>query len=213
MFIGRKDELIELNYRFNTNRKEFGVIYGRRRIGKSILINEFLKDKPSLFYQAKKDTIYGNLKSLSYEIDKLLKLPSYFVFSNIKEAFDSIIEYANNKRFVIAIDEYPYIVNQDSAFSSVLQEIIDKAPDNIMFIISGSDISMLKNEIENRNSPLYKRRTFEMYIKRLKYDECMEYFNGISNEDKIKYLSLTSTFPYYLSAMNYNISFEENVKR
>ena len=63
MFIGRKKELKELNFRFNNSKKEFGVIYGRRRIGKSTLINEFLKDKPNIFFQAKKDS----LRSLNSE--------------------------------------------------------------------------------------------------------------------------------------------------
>ena len=49
MFVGRKKELNELNFRFNNSKKEFGVIYGRRRIGKSTLINEFLKDKSNIF--------------------------------------------------------------------------------------------------------------------------------------------------------------------
>ena len=213
MFIGRKKELNELNFRFNNSKKEFGVIYGRRRIGKSTLINEFLKDKPNIFFQAKKDSIYGNLRSFSYEIDKLLDLPKSFVFSSMDEAFDSLIEYAKGKRFVIAIDEYPYIVNQDASFPSVLQEAIDRAPENLFFLISGSDIGMLKNELENHNSPLYKRRTFEMNVTKLKYSESLEYLKNVDNETKIKYLSFTSTYPYYLSAMDFDIPFEENIKR
>lgn len=213
MFIGRKKELNELNFRFNNGKKEFGVIYGRRRIGKSTLINEFLKDKPNIFFQAKKDSMYGNLRSFSYEIDKLLDLPKSFVFSNMEEAFDSLIEYAKGKRFVIAIDEYPYIVNQDASFPSILQEAIDRAPENLFFLISGSDVGMLKNELEDHNSPLYKRRTFEMNVTKLKYSESLEYLKNVDNETKIKYLSFTSTYPYYLSAMDFDIPFEENIKR
>ena len=213
MFIGRKKELNELNFRFNNSKKEFGVIYGRRRIGKSTLINEFLKDKPNIFFQAKKDSMYGNLRSFSYEIDKLLDLPKSFVFSSMEEAFDSLIEYAKGKRFVIAIDEYPYIVNQDASFPSILQEAIDRAPENLFFLISGSDVGMLKNELEDHNSPLYKRRTFEMNVTKLKYSESLEYLKNVDNETKIKYLSFTSTYPYYLSAMDFDIPFEDNIKR
>lgn len=213
MFVGRKKELNELNFRFNNSKKEFGVIYGRRRIGKSTLINEFLKDKPNIFFQAKKDSIYGNLRSFSYEIDKLLDLPKSFVFSSMEEAFDSLIEYAKGKRFVIAIDEYPYIVNQDASFPSILQEAIDRAPENLFFLISGSDVGMLKNELEDHNSPLYKRRTFEMNVTKLKYSESLEYLKNVDNETKIKYLSFTSTYPYYLSAMDFDIPFEDNIKR
>ena len=192
---------------------EFGVIYGSRRIGQSTLINEFLKDKPNIFFQAKKDSIYGNLRSFSYEIDKLLDLPKSFVFSSMEEAFDSLIEYAKGKRFVIAIDEYPYIVNQDASFPSILQEAIDRAPENLFFLISGSDVGMLKKELEDHNSPLYKRRTFEMNVTKLKYSESLEYLKNVDNETKIKYLSFTSTYPYYLSAMDFDIPFEDNIKR
>lgn len=213
MFIGRKKELKELNFRFNNSKKEFGVIYGRRRIGKSTLINEFLKDKPNIFFQAKKDSLYGNLRSFSYEIDKLLDLPKSFVFSSMEEAFDSLIEYAKGKRFIIAIDEFPYIVNQDASFPSILQEAIDRAPENLFFLISGSDVGMLKKELEDHNSPLYKRRTFEMNVTKLKYSESLEYLKNVDNETKIKYLSFTSTYPYYLSAMDFDIPFEDNIKR
>ena len=157
--------------------------------------------------------MYGNLRSFSYEIDKLLDLPKSFVFSSMEEAFDSLIEYAKGKRFVIAIDEYPYIVNQDASFPSVLQEAIDRAPENLFFLISGSDVGMLKKELEDHNSPLYKRRTFEMNVTKLKYSESLEYLKNVDNETKIKYLSFTSTYPYYLSAMDFDIPFEENIKR
>ena len=140
MFVGRKKELDALNSRYTSNRKEFGVLYGRRRIGKSSILNEFLKGKNGILFQAKQDNSYGNLKSFSYEVDHLLNLPDTFVFASWQHAFKSIQEYAKNERFVLVIDEYPYIVSQDSSFSSVLQEFIDHASDNMMVILSGSYI-------------------------------------------------------------------------
>ncbi len=71
---------------------------------------------------------------------------------------------------------------------------------------------MLKDEIQNHNSPLCKRRTFEMEIKKLGYKECLEYLTSVDEENKVRFLSLTSSFPYYLSAMDFGKSFEENVK-
>jgi len=212
MFVGRKKELDILNTKYKSNKKEFGVIYGRRRIGKSKLIEFFLEDKPNIFFQAKQDNVYGNLKSFSYLVNKTFDLPKSFVYGSFEEAFDTIIDSIKEKRFVIAIDEYPYIVNQDKSFPSVLQSIVDRAPDNIFFLISGSDISMLKNELENHSSPLYKRRTFEMCITKLPFSESLEFLKSLKNEDKVKYLSITSTYPYYLSALNLNLSFEENLR-
>lgn len=212
MFIGRNKELFELNNRYGSGKKEFGVIYGRRRIGKSALISKFLEDKNGIMFQAKKDNAYGNLKSFSYSLSKLFNYPKHYVFASYEEAFDAILDYAKNNRFVLVIDEYPYIIEQDSSFPSVLQEFIDKAGDNIFVIISGSDVSLLKNEKKDRSSPLYKRRTFEMAITQLPYNEALNFLSKVKDEEKIDYLALMSTFPYYLSAINLELSFDENLK-
>lgn len=211
-FIGRNNELKELNARYNSGRKEFGVIYGRRRIGKSALITHFLSDKNGILFQAKRDNAYGNLRSFSYAINKILKLPKNYVFSSWQEAFDSISEYAKEKRFILAIDEYPYIIEQDASFPSVLQEFVDHAGENMFILISGSDVSLLKKEIKDHASPLYKRRTFEMSMTQMPYGEAVEFLADFPNEVKCDYLALMSTFPYYLSAINPKLSFEDNIK-
>ena len=211
-FIGRTNELKELETRYHSGRKEFGVIYGRRRIGKSALIAHFLNNKNGILFQAKRDNAYGNLRSFSYELNKVLRYPKHYVFSSWQEAFDSVLEYAQNERFVLAIDEYPYILEQNDSFSSVLQEFVDRATENIFVLISGSDVSLLKKEIQDHASPLYKRRTFEMAVTQMPYREAVEFLSDFPDEIKCDYLALMSTFPYYLSAINSKLSFEDNIK-
>lgn len=211
MFYGRKEELGLLNSRFQSKRKEFGVIYGRRRIGKTELIREFFKDKEGILFQAKKDNSYGNLKSFSYEIDKLLSLPTSFIFSNWEECFDALKEHFAGKRYVVIIDEYPFIVAQDSSFSSIIQAFYDHADDNLFLVLLGSDVSFLKKEITDHASPLYKRRTFEIELRKLHFNEAVCFLEGMSNDEKCNYLSLMSSYPFYLSAIDKNQSFEENM--
>ena len=213
IFIGRRKELKELEARYNSGRKEFGVVYGRRRIGKSAIITHFLEGKNGLLFQAKRDNAYGNLRSFSYEVDKMCGLPKSFVFSSWEEAFDAVSEFAKGQRFVLAIDEYPYIVEQDGSFPSVVQSFIDRVTENIMLILSGSDVSFLKKEIAEHDSPLYKRRTFEMVVERLPFNEALEFLDAFSDEEKIKYLALMATYPYYLDAIDNKLSFEGNVSR
>ena len=95
MFVGRKKELKQLNNAFKSKNKELGVIYGRRRIGKTKLIDHFVSDKPHLFFQAKEDSSYGNLRSFSYELNKLMSLPIDFVYSSWQAALDSLSGYFN----------------------------------------------------------------------------------------------------------------------
>ena len=191
-FIGREKELNELNNRYKSKNKEFGIIYGRRRIGKSSLINEFLKDKNAILFQAKKDNAFGNLKSFSFAVNNKLNLPKNYIFSSWEEAFDTLKNHEKNHRFILAIDEYPYIIEQDSSFSSIIQEFIDNADNNIFLILSGSEISFLKNEILDHNSPLYKRRTFQMQINKLSFEEATLFLKDFDVETKCKYLSIFS---------------------
>lgn len=211
--IGRKKELKELNDRYNSKKKELCILYGRRRIGKSFLLTNFVEDKEKIIFQAKQDSLYGNLKSFSYEINKEFNINTNYVYSSWQEALDVVSQHYGNKRFMLVIDEYPYIVSQDSSFPSVLQEFYDRSKDNLFLILSGSDISMLRNEIINHASPLYKRRTFEIELKKLPYKEALEFVKGVKDNDKAHYLSLFSTYPYYLEAIDYSSSFEDNIKK
>ena len=213
MFIGRKKELDYLDKVYASNTKEFGVIYGRRRIGKTSLIDKFIEDKPHLFFQAKEDSAYGNLRAFSYELNKLLNLPANFIFSSWQEALDALSNHFSNRRYVFVIDEYPYVTKQDKSFSSLMQDFFDHSSNNLMLIISGSDVSFLQKEIKNKKSPLYKRKTFEMNIGKLPLEEALLFLKDYDNETKCSFLSMMSTIPYYLSAINTQNSFEEEMKR
>ncbi len=211
-FIGRKKELEFLNFTYKSNKKEFGVIYGKRRIGKTAIIEEFVEGKNCIFFQAKRTSSYGNLKSFSKVINEKIGNDSNFVYEDFESALNALNVFSNKGRLIIVIDEYPYILEQMTSFSSYLQEFIDHASDNIFLLLSGSDVSFLKKEIKDHNSPLYKRRTFEMEIKKLDFDEAKLFLDDFDNETKSKYLSLMSSYPYYLASINHQLSFEENVR-
>lgn len=213
MFIGRETELKTLNERYRGGRKEFGVVYGRRRIGKTALLSEFANGKACVFFQAKRDSAYGNLRSFSYVLDKALGLPLNYVFSSYEEAFDSLKERAKGERLLIIIDEYPYILEQEPSFSSTIQELYDRSGDNLFLILSGSDVSFLKKEIEDHLSPLYKRRTFEMRVDTLPFSEAEAFLGDLPIKARCDYLSLFGPYPYYLSSIDHRLSFHENVQR
>ena len=213
MFLGRNEELNELNYRYNTNKFEFGIVYGARRIGKTSLIKEFLKDKKHIYFQAKQVNDYDNLVSFSKQIIQSFNLPPSFIFDNYENALDYIIQQIQDKKFILVIDEYPYLNNDKNGFSSYLQEFIDhKALDSkLKIILSGSNVSFMKNELVSRGSPLFQRNTFKMSIQKLPFNESILFLDGIDNEQKIKYLSVFGGFPYYLSMIDKTKSFDENI--
>ena len=212
-FIGRNAELSELNERFGSGRFEMGVVYGSRRIGKTSLLKEFVKDKAFFYFQAKESSDLDNRTAFSTEINKLIGIPYSFVYPSYSDGFDALLKYASGKPFVIVIDEIAFIAQADKGFLSELQYNIDhKFKDTeVKLILSGSTISLMKDILKNKRGPLFQRSTFQMNIKKLIYSDALAFLDGFTTEEKIKYLSVFGEHPFYLEMINRTKSFEENL--
>ena len=126
MFHCRKQELYELNKRYAKGNFECIVIYGRRRVGKTALINEFCKDKPTIFFSALNSSSEENLEALSKAIfDMQGRIGESPVFTSYDAALSEITRLSEKERLVFVIDEYPYLAKAEEAISSRLQHIID----------------------------------------------------------------------------------------
>ena len=161
MFIGRTAELNALEKIYE--KKGFGmtVIYGRRRIGKSALINEFVKDKKSIFYTATKVGKERNLELFSKQVLSTLE-PEYVAatFPDLESVFDIITAKVNKEKIIIVIDELPYWAEKDESFLSIIQKYIDTkwTDKNLMLILCGSALSFMEKKILSEKSPLFGRR-------------------------------------------------------
>lgn len=214
MFFGRKDELKELHARFRSDRFEMGIIYGARRIGKTTLIKESIKDERALYFQAKESNEFDNRRSFSMQVNKLLGVPYSVIYPTFSDAFDELIRCANGDSFVIVIDEIAYLANADKGFLSELQYCIDDKFKNtkIKFILSGSNISFMKDLLKDKRSPLFQRSTFQIHVTKLPFSDALQFLQGISNEESVKYLSIFGTHPYYLEMIDKTKSFSDNLK-
>ncbi len=213
MFIGRKEELAELSTRFNSKRFEMGVVYGSRRIGKTSLLKEFIKDKAAFYFQAKESSELDNRTAFSIEVNKVIGVPYSFVYPSYSDGFDALLKHAEGKPFVIVIDEIAFISQSDKGFLSELQFNIDhkfKATE-VKLILSGSTISFMKDIIKDKTGPLFQRSTFQMHVKKLIYSDALAFLDGLSAEDKIRYLSIFGEHPFYLEMIDKSRSFDENV--
>lgn len=118
---------------YASNQFQFAVIYGRRRVGKTTLIREFLKNKESLLYVALEGTQKENLIGLSKAVSKS-DLFIYDSFEHVFCAIDQLLE--SNQKVVLAIDEYPYLAQNYPPISSIIQKHIDMCwKDKNMFLI------------------------------------------------------------------------------
>lgn len=213
MFYGRIKELAKLEKEY-LKKNSFCSIYGTRRIGKTSLINEFVKNKKHIMFQAKEVSNADNLKSFSFKILESFDRSDEYVYSSWEKAFDAAISFFGDDKGIIVIDEYPYLVRSYEGISSIIQDIYDNKlkNSNIMLILSGSNLSFMEKELNNKQSPLYKRITLKMKISKMPFDEATLFLNNYSNEDKIKFLCMFGEYPFYLSKIDENLSFDENVK-
>jgi len=210
MFIGRKQELKDLENLYKSNSFQFLIMYGRRRVGKTELLKQFSKDRNVIFYSALDKN--SNLNDFSKEILDYFNEDNGLYFSSWKDAF-LYISNNTDKRITLIIDEFPYIAKNEPEVKSILQHIIDHVwcNKNIFLILCGSSISFMVNDVMGNKSPLFGRATAIKEIFPMDYLESSEFVKNYSYIDKIKTYCIFGGIPYYLLKVNDKISIEENI--
>ena len=217
MFINRKKELQALNQEYEKNSSSFSVIYGRRRVGKTALIAEFIKDKPSIYLYVTQADLKTQLQTFTKEIKKFTpkNLRDFLNFESFEDALEFIATLELDKKLVLVIDEYQYLVEQDSAFSSKLQRVWDmKLKDsNIYLILCGSVLSMMQSEVLNYTAPLYGRRTSSFLIKPVKFEHIKEFLPKTTKLEQMQIFASFGTIPKYLNEYDQNLTFMQNIEK
>lgn len=214
MFVGRDDELRTLEERYARGRFEMVVMYGRRRIGKTTLIREFIKGKPAIFFTAQEANDHMNLMEFSRRVYAFFGIPaSAGAFASWNDAFDFLGEEARKKRFVLAFDEFPYAASANKGLRSVLQNYIDNlfCQTGLFLILCGSQISWMESEVLGSKSPLFGRRTAQMRLEAFDYIDAARFMEGFDAEDKIRLYGCLGGTPHYLAQIDPTRSFEENI--
>ncbi|MCD7807388.1 MAG: ATP-binding protein [Lachnospiraceae bacterium] len=212
-FYCREEELKKLNDRYEDNDFECIIIYGRRRIGKTSLINEFCKDKPTIFFSALNTTGQENLESLSraimsYERPEEILSPT---FRDYDAALNEITLLSRDTRIVFVIDEYPYLAKARPAISAMLQHMIDHkwSHSRLFLILCGSSMSFMEQQVLGQESPLYGRRTAQFKIEPLNYRETAVFHPEKSCEENALIYGITGGIPHYINKLNVKTTIDD----
>ena len=215
MFYCREEELKLMNSRFEKGRFECIVIYGRRRVGKTALINEFCKDKPTIYFSALNASSQENLEALSKAIytcnnPNTTASPTYHSYD---DALDEITAMATQQRLVFVIDEYPYLAKAEKSFSSRLQHIIDHQwqDSKLYLILCGSSMSFMEYQVLGYESPLYGRRTAQFKIQALTYREMTQLHPELELEDQALLYGITGGIPHYINKLDVEGDLDEAI--
>lgn len=217
MLLGRQVELDTLHRLYNKTGFQLPVLFGRRRVGKTYLMSEFARDKPSIFFTAVEDNMTVNLRNLSREIfafdqpDADVQLAP--IYPDLQTAFEAIFARAESQRLVFVIDEYPYLAKADSSVSSVLQALIDRHKDTsqLFLMLCGSSLSFMREQVLGEKSPLYGRRTAQLELKPLDFFEACRFFPNMDAREAAQLYGAVGGIPLYLQQFDGSASFEDNI--
>lgn len=215
MFVGRNREMSVLEQLYSKNTFEFVVMYGRRRVGKTTLINEFIKGKKAIFYPGIDSNEKQNLELFSNSIMSVASgTAANTVFGDFADALEYVYEMAQRERLILVIDEYPYLANCYGGISSLLASFIDHKFLNskLMLILCGSSLSFMEHQVLGYQSPLYGRRTAQMKILPFTFAECRKYYRNFNKQDMALAYGITGGIPLYMSKVDENKSMEDNIK-
>lgn len=215
MFIGRKEELAFLESRYRSSKAELVVLYGRRRIGKTELLNEFIKGKDAVFYSCTEVPDREQLERFSRRMLATGIPAARYIqsFTDWEMAFSSISEIPGRGKKILVIDEFPYMCRGNTAIPSIWQNLWDQelSKANVMVILCGSAMSFIEKEILSEKNPLYGRATGIYKLAPMPFRDAQEFFPSYTLEEKLAAYAILGGVPYYLKSFDGTRSLSENI--
>ncbi len=220
-FVNRVEEMEILENAYSSREASLFILYGRRRVGKTALISRFIGNR-GVYFLATAEGDRENIRNFRASISKFLEDDSilkpnfddWHSLFTILASSSSFQAKAKESRIIIAIDEFPYLVEANRAIPSVFQKIYDTilSQMNVMLILSGSSISIMENEVLSYRSPLYGRRTGQLQLKPLKFRHLAE-FVAYEFDDLCRTYFVLGGIPEYLMKLDPDAGFWGNVSK
>lgn len=218
-FIGRREELASLKELYDRKGFQMAVLFGRRRVGKTTLLNRFIetnKCKAISFVSTEMTESellerMGNdvLESLSPSLNGKLK------FDSFDSIFDYLAEESANEKIVFVIDEYPYLAKSCPYMNSLLQKYIDTKwkKSNLYFILLGSLVSFMREDVLGASAPLHGRANLEFKVSPFDYKDTALFVPEYSAEEKAIVYGLTGGVAKYIEQFDSKIPLDENIEK
>lgn len=201
-FVDREEEMETLENEYERKGSALVVLYGRRRVGKTTLISEFIKDKKALFFLASEESESQNRNAFREKVAEFID-SDLLRSSDVKSwdvLFKSIIDTPFDSKPVIVLDEFQYLGKANPAFPSIFQRIWEEIlkDKSVMVILCGSLISMMESQTLAYGSPLYGRRTAQIRLKQIPFGYYHAFFPGKSRRELIEMYAVTGGVPKYI---------------
>lgn len=198
---------------FDREGQGVALVYGRRRVGKSELVKQSLRDFSgmSIYYECKQTTEPNNVESLSMIVSDLFGYPS-LSFRDMEDAIGFLFEKSVEAPIVLVLDEYPYLREAVRGLDSILQSLVDRYREAslLKLVLCGSYIEVMKSLLEEGN-PLFGRVDATIRLKPMDYYDAAKFYPDFSHEDKVRLYSVFGGIPYYNKLIDPGLTVDRNL--
>ncbi|AKU09824.1 ATP-binding protein [Haloferax gibbonsii] len=213
--INRESELEWLTSHLTRDDRQLLVVYGRRRVGKTTLVTTALEsiNQDTLYYLCDQRGPAHNATQFARQCADH--------FDDVPPDVDSFLDafrYLKGRvdgSFIVALDEFSYLVESDEAIPSVFQTVVDEllADTDISIVLLGSSISMMEEGVLSYESPLYGRRTGQWRLEPLSAGNVAKFFPQYDAETIIQAYSVLGGVPAYLEKFDDHDGLFTNIER
>ena len=217
MFVGREREIGTLERLYAQGRFQMVVVYGRRRVGKTTLVNEFARSRRSIMFTAQAQSPFENLRGFTEAVFEGLGLAGGAgMFPTWGEGFAFVAEESKklDEPLVLVFDEFPYAAEGAPSLPSSLQIAIDRhlLDTKVFLVLCGSNEGFMESEVLGSKSPLYGRRTAQIHLQPFDYADASKMLPWLDAEELVQTYATFGGTPYYLQQIDRSCGYEENVE-
>ena len=219
-FHGRQAELHVLDRLWASPKAEFLIVYGRRRVGKTALLSEWIRrtGNRALYWVASSTSATVQLRSFSQAVynfgNPASPAPDGFSYASWEQAFQQVAQMAQDKRMAIILDEFTYLLEVDPGIAGLLQNTWDHVLKNanLFLCLSGSHLGMMKREFLSPQAPLYGRASAQIHLQPFYFGATRDFFPNYSAVDRVALYSIFGGVPAYWERVDASKSVSQNVK-
>ncbi|HEY0019787.1 MAG TPA: ATP-binding protein [Longimicrobium sp.] len=216
-FFGREQELRALNRELDRPRPSVVVLLGRRRVGKSRLLVEATRSRPTIYYQATRIAESMSLQLFKAEISRVVETdPVFESLGDWLGVFTFLEQVATDRMpgLTVVLDEFPYLCDTDPSLPSVLQKFCDGVRERgtaMNLVLCGSKISFMEELLGEKN-PLHGRQTLALDLPPLSYRDAAKFFPEWSADEQLRAYGILGGIPYYLNLCETEFTLSENIR-
>lgn len=218
MFVGRDRELAVLEEMASSKDAELFVLYGRRRVGKTELLQRLCEGRRAVYFLAAQVREKDNLRAFRDALKDGLggdSLVEGIEFPDWSTALGFAAERAGDERLVVVLDEFPYLCDSSKGLPSQVQQFWDTRGKNsrLMLVLCGSQVSFMEKEVLAERSPLFGRRTGQRRLEPLEPADALAFFPNWSVQDRLMAYGILGGMPAYLRRFDDSKTLQENLLR